>query len=197
MKVPTVHKIIISVIIAYAVITYFRVDPDDQFGVLQWFPVFIITAIYVGSMFVKYVLPNLVFKATNSILGSNAEIEHNPLHDARAASARGDYEESLGIYQSIAAENPDDPQVWLSQAMIQQKNLENPPAAIKTLRKAISSYEWPDDEKAFFMSRIAGIQIDDLANHEEASITLQDIIDTFPKTRHSVNATHKLDDLTK
>lgn len=189
------HMMIIGVIIVYAGITYFRIDPDDQFGVLNWFPVFVVAGTYVGVIFVKHVLPNVIYKATNSILGSNAEVEHDELHDARAALARGDYEEALETYRRIAAENPDDPQFWLSQAMIQQKNLANPPAAIKVLKQAIKSYEWTDDERAFFMSRIASIQIDDLADYKEASMTLQKIIDTFPKTRHSANATHKLDDL--
>lgn len=190
-----VHIAIITFIIIYAIVTYLRVDPQHQFGVMSWFPVFILAGTYVGILFVKHLLPNMVYRATNSVLGSNAEIEHDPLHDARAALARGDYEEAIEIYRSISAEDPSDPQPWISQSMIEKNNLANPPLAIKTLRKAISSHDWTDDERAFFMARIADIQINSLTDHAEASVTLQEIIDTFPETRHSANAAHKLHDL--
>ena len=189
------HLLIIVLIITYAVVTYFRIDEEKQFAVLSWFPVFIVAGIYTGTVFVKYALPHMVNVATNSILGSNAEIEYDPLHDARAALARGDHQEALEIYQEASVKNPENQQTWLSQVMIQQKHLDKPAAAIQTLKEAMKSHEWPDDERAFFMSRIADIQFNDLADNQAATITLQEIIQDFPKTRHSANATHKLHDI--
>lgn len=186
------HTIIAIGIIIYAIITHFRINPEDQFSVMNWFPVFLITGIYLGVIFVLYLLPTMVQTATDSVLGSNAEIENDPLHDARAAVARGDYQEAIDLYQKVLSEDAKNQQAWIDQANIQQKKLNNPQAAIETLQLALSSHDWPDNDEGYFMSRIADIQLNDLENKQAAVQLLQEIIDTFPNTRHSANATHKL-----
>lgn len=187
------HGTIVIILIIYAIITYYRVDPESKFGVMQWFPVFLITGIYVGIVFVVYILPNLVHSATNSVLGSNEKVEKDPRHDARAAEARGDYTEAAEIYNKLLTNSPEDEKSWLALVMIQQKKLHSPESAIKTLEKALLHDDWPEDSKAFFMSRRADIYLNDLDNQIEAATLLQQIIETFPNTRHSANATHKLD----
>lgn len=190
-----VHLIIIGIILIFALITRANIKPDDEFAAMNWFPVFVITGAYLGVVFATTLLPRLVHQTTSALFGSNAEIEHSPLHDARAAVARGDYEESIEIFQAIYTKDPTNHEAWLAQAMIYQKNLEQPKSAMQTYQRALQSHDWKDDQKAFFMSRMADIQLNELDTPTEAASLFQEIIDLFPNTRHSANAMHQLNSL--
>lgn len=177
--------------------TYFTTDTEDPIAAMSWLPVFIVVGVYLGVIVAFYLMPKMVDSIMTTISGSDMELEHTDFHDARVAVARGDYEEAIKIYQTISNNGPDNADPWLSQAMLQQKNLANPAAAVQTLKEALESYEWPDDEKAFFMSRMADIQLHDLEEFDLAANQLQQIIDQFPKTLHSANASHQLEGIRK
>ena len=77
-------------------------------------------------------------------------------------------------------------------AKIQHDNLEDPEASIATLREALESHEWPINDAAYFMGRLAEIYNEDLVDQESCVAILEQMIELFPETRHSANATHRL-----
>ena len=65
-------------------------DPDDASKQAAQLPALLIAGLYVGFMFVMYVLPALTTKATNAVLASNETVSRAPIHIAQAAYARGE-----------------------------------------------------------------------------------------------------------
>lgn len=164
---------------------------DDTSAVIQ-LPALMLAGIYAGGLFIMYILPAITDKATNMVYDSGEQVESDPLHDARAAHARGDYQEAIAVYLSVTNTDPYNRLPWVEIAKIQHDNLEDPDAAIHTLRNALESNEWPIDDAAYFMGRLSEIYIEDKEDQESAADVLKQIIETFPETRHSANATHKL-----
>lgn len=187
-----IHTGIIVLIIIYGIFVYSGIDEEEQFGVLKIFPVLIIGGLYLGILFVLYILPNIIDKGINSVLGSNEEIEADPYHDAHLAVAQGDYPAAIQIFKDRLETDTENMKPWVEIAKIQLKNLENPPAAIKTYQKALTKGDWSDNDTAYFMSRIADIQRTELEDQAAATETLQSIVAEFPDTRHSANAKHHL-----
>lgn len=152
----------------------------------------ILTMIYAGFLVITYVLPSAVDKMSEEMYGSTAEVEDDPLHDARAAFAQGDYLEAIRIYRQVFMEDPSNRFPMVEIAKIQRDNLSNPAVAVETLREALQAHEWRENDAAFFMFRIADIYENDLDNHEGAISMLKQVQEVLPETRHAANATHKL-----
>ncbi|MEN8695246.1 MAG: tetratricopeptide repeat protein [Akkermansiaceae bacterium] len=155
----------------------------------------LLTTAYIGFLVMTYVLPAFVDKMSEEMYGSTAEVEDDPLHDARAAVAQGDYPEAIKNYRQVFLQNPDDRFPMVEIAKIQRENLNSPAVAVETLREALESKEWRENDAAFFMFRIADIYENDLDNHEGSVAILKQVLETLPETRHSANATHKLREL--
>lgn len=154
-------------------------------------PLFI-TVIYAGFLVIAYLLPAFVDRMSEEMYGSTQEVEDDPLHDARTAFAQGDYPAAIALYRSVWNEDKDDRFPIVEIAKIQRDNLKNPAVAVETLREALESKEWRENDAAFFMFRIADIYENDLQNHEGCVSILQQVISDLPETRHAANATHKL-----
>lgn len=155
----------------------------------------LLTVGYLGFLVMAYVLPNLVDKMSEEMYGSTAEVEDDPLHDARVSVAQGDYLEAIRSYREAFQGNPDDRFPMVEIAKIQRENLNSPAVAVETLREALESKEWRENDAAFFMFRIADIYENDMKQHEGAVAMLKHVIETLPETRHAANATHKLRDM--
>lgn len=154
--------------------------------------VFLVIGLYSAFMFIAFVLPNLVHRATQEMYGSGAEVETDPMHDARALFAQGDYEGAVKAYHEVAKSTPDDRFPWVEMAKIQNDNLEDPDAAIATLREGLESQEWTVNNAAFFLFRIAELYEKEKEDPMTTVQLLQQIVELFPETRHSANATHRL-----
>ena len=50
-----------------------------------------LTAGYIGVLFVVYLLPTIAHKFTHAVYDSGEMVENDPMHDARALVAQGDY----------------------------------------------------------------------------------------------------------
>jgi tetratricopeptide (TPR) repeat protein len=172
-------------------------DPDDASKQAAQLPALLIAGLYVGFMFVMYVLPALTTKATNAVLASNETVSRAPIHIAQAAYARGEYIEAISLYRAIAEDETDNRLPWVEIAKIQNDQLEDPEVAINTLKTALEDKEWPADDAAFFMGRIAEIYLDNLNDKETCTAILQQIIDTFPDTQYSASAHHRLNEIAK
>lgn len=157
--------------------------------------VVIIFALYAAGMFIVYVLPGLANQATREMYGSGAEIEDDPLHDARALFAQGDYRGAIEVYRAVAKESKDDRFPWVEIAKIENDNLKNPDAAITVLREALEAQEWTVNNAAFFMFRIAELYEKEKEDAMTAIQLLEQVVEMFPETRHAANATHRLREL--
>ena len=154
--------------------------------------IFLAVGIYAAFMFITYVLPNLVHRATQEMYGSGEEVETDPMHDARALFAQGDYEGAIGAYHVVAKSHPDDRFPWLEMAKIHNDNLEDPDAAIAVLKEGLESQEWTVNNAAFFLFRIAELYEKEKEDRDTTVQLLHQIVELFPETRHSANATHRL-----
>jgi TolA-binding protein len=144
-----------------------------------------------GIFAVIYVLPILAQKATHSVYDSGEMVKHTAQDDARVAMAQGDYPAAIAAFRKAAAEEPESRLPWLEIAKIQRAHQEDPRGAIETLKTALESREWPEDDRAFFLFRISE-SYNEVAERDQAVGTLRRVIQEFPETRHSANARHKL-----
>ena len=149
----------------------------------------------IGIVFVTQVLPIIAQRLSQAVYENNEEVEADPFHDARVLMAQGDWEGAIESFQQAAQKDPDNRMPWTEIAKIQRQHLENPAAAIATLRQAIESNDWAIDDLAFLMFRLAEIYQEDFQDHTSAAAVFTQIIELFPETRHSANARTKLHEL--
>ncbi len=146
----------------------------------------------VGIVFVTQVLPMLANKVSSAVYENNEQVEEDPFHNARVLMAQGEWDGAIESFKLAAKKDPSNRMPWTEIAKIQRQHLENPPAAIATLRQAIESQDWEIDDVAFLMFRLAEIYEEDFHDHATAGTILSQIIELFPETRHSANARTKL-----
>lgn len=148
----------------------------------------------VGIVFVTQVLPLLANKISKGVYASDEQVEADPFHDARVLMAQGDWEGAIELFKLGSQKNPMDRMPWIEIAKIQRQHLENPAAAIATLRQAIESQDWEVNDVAFLMFRLAEIYDEDFHDRTTGGSILSQIMEMFPETRHSANARTKLHD---
>ncbi len=191
------HVIIFLIVAGIVAAVFFNTDSNDDTSAVMQLPALMLAGVYVGVMFVIYVLPAITDKATTAVLDSGELVERDPLHDARAAYARGDYEEAMEVYRRVADEDPYNRLPWVEISKIQHDKLEDSESSIATLRQALESHEWPINDAAYFMGRLADLYLEDLQDQEGCIAILNQMIELFPETRHSANATHKINEITR
>ena len=186
------HGVVFLVVAGIVAATFLTTDGKDDANAVFQLPALMLAAVYIGILFIMYVLPSITEKATHMVYDSGELVEKDPLHDAREAHARGDYEEAIAVYLSVTNDDPYNRLPWVEISKIQHDNLEDPDAAIQTLSNALESHEWAVNDAAYFMARISDLYLEDKEDQESAVNILQQMVETFPETRHSANATHKL-----
>jgi outer membrane protein assembly factor BamD (BamD/ComL family) len=78
---------------------------------------------------------------------------------------------------------------------VHAERLHDPQSALQVLSDHLQSKDWPVDDAAFIMFRIADVQQRHLHDFEAARDMLQQVIGNFPNTRHSANAHHKMSEI--
>jgi tetratricopeptide (TPR) repeat protein len=151
-----------------------------------------LTAGLMGVVFVVDILPAIAHKFTHAVYDSGEEVEEDVMHDARAKFAQGDFEGAVAAYRDAAAADPLNRLPWVEIAKIQRENMHDPDAAIATLRQAVEGQEWQVSDAAFLMFRLAEIYDEDRGDRASAASIMQQVMDSFPETRHAANARHKL-----
>jgi tetratricopeptide (TPR) repeat protein len=146
----------------------------------------------VGIVVVAHVLPMLAHRVTHAVYDSGEEVEKDPMHDARSKVAQGDWEGAIEAFREAATVDPLNRLPWVEIAKIQLDQLEDPQAAVQTLRQAIEGQGWQENDAAYLMFRLAGIYDEHLGDRASAATTMQQVMEQFPETRHSANARHKL-----
>jgi tetratricopeptide (TPR) repeat protein len=148
-----------------------------------------------GIVFATQILPLLANTVSKAVYETNEKVEADPFHDARVLMAQGEWDGAIESFKLAAKKDPSNRMAWTEIAKIQRDHLENPPAAIATLREAIESQDWEIDDVAFLMFRLADIYEQDFNDHANARTILTQVIELFPETRHSANARTKIHEL--
>jgi tetratricopeptide (TPR) repeat protein len=152
-------------------------------------------AIVVGILLASYVLPFFAQNVTQALFGGGQieePEEDNGIRDAHVLLAQGDYGEAIKAFRRATEMDPTNRMPWVEIANIQRDHLQVPAAAAETLREALEKHEWPLEDAAFLMFRLADVYDKNLGDRATAMAIMQQVIDSFPETRHSANATHKL-----
>lgn len=140
-----------------------------------------------------YVLPFLAQRATGGIFeGGPGFEEEDPMRDAHACLAQGDYDGAIVAFRKVANEDPTNRLPWVEMAKVYRTHLEDPAGAATVLRDALEAHAWEEDDACFLLFRLSEIYHEDMDDRETCRAIMQQVIDTFPETRHSANATHKL-----
>lgn len=153
---------------------------------------YFVIAIIVGFAIVSWVIPWISERIGTMMYSSGEEPEPDPRGRALALVAQGDYEGAIDEFRSLMKDRPDDRGPVVEIAKIYQDRLHNAEAAISTFEQALAAKAWPDDDRAFFLARLADINLEARADYDRARALLQQIQSEFPESRHSANATHRL-----
>lgn len=152
-------------------------------------------ATFLGILFVSFVLPNWASRVSQSVYGSNAELDDPAVYqEARALLAKGDYVEAIGVFREAVKEEPANRLPWLEIARIYSRHLDQPKEGIAALNEALAARDWPDEDRAFFIFRLAELYHEDPNGREQAVSALMRVIREFPDSRHAMNAKHRLKD---
>lgn len=146
----------------------------------------------VGIFFVVYLLPFFAQRITHAVYDSAEEVEKDPMHDARSLMAQGDYEGAIEAYKLAAAADPLNRLPWVEIAKVYKDHLDDPASAVQTIRHALESQEWEVNDAAYFLFRLAELYDEVEGNRASAIAIMNQVVEQFPGTRHSANATHKL-----
>lgn len=146
----------------------------------------------VGIVFVSILLPLFAQKITHSVYDSGELVEKDAMSGARSLLAQGDYTGAIAAYQEAAAEDPLNRLPWVEIAKIQKDHLHDSSAAIQTIRHALESQEWEVNDAAYFLFRLAELYDEVEGDRASAIAIMNQVVQEFPGTRHSANATHKL-----
>lgn len=152
----------------------------------------ILSVIYGGVLTVIYILPVVVDKVGEEMMGSTAEVDDDPLAEARLAVQEEDYPEAIAVYRKFWMENRDHRQSLVEIAKIQRVHLKNPEVAVNTLEEGLASFEWEEDDAAFLLFRMVEIYEEDLDDREKVVATLKRVVQELEGSRHAGNAAHKL-----
>ena len=167
-------------------------DGVESSGKLPLIIAVFVLAGLVGVLVVLTILPSLAHKFTHAIYDSGEIIEKDPMHDAHSLLAQGKYAEAVEAFKAAARADSFNRLPWVEIAKIQRLHLHDPDAAIHTLRTALEGQEWPMNDAAFLIFRLAEIYDEDRGDRTTAGALMQQVMDEFPETRHSANARHKL-----
>ena len=146
----------------------------------------------VGIFFVVTALPFLAQSFSQGVIGSDEKVDKDAMREARSLVAQGDYAGAIAAFQQAATVDPLNRLPWVEIAKIQKDQLEDPKAAIQTIRLALESQEWEINDAAYFLFRLAELYNEVDGDRASAVAIMNQVIEQFPETRHSANASHKL-----
>ena len=148
----------------------------------------------VGIFAVVHLLPFFAQRLTHAVYDSGEMVEKDVMHDARSLLAQGNYEGAIAAFQQAAAAEPLNRLPWVEIAKIYKDNLGDPASAVATIRHALESQAWEVNDAAYFLFRLAELYDEVDGDRASAVAIMNQVVEQFPGTRHSANATHKLHD---
>ncbi len=148
-----------------------------------------------GILMVKFVIPWIGDAMGEAVFSSGEQLEQDEVTKAAVCISQGDYPGAISHYEKMLEEKPNDPFPVAEIAKVHADRLHDPQSALQVLNDHWQRKDWPVDDAAFIMFRIADVQLTHLHDFEAARDMLQQVIGNFPNTRHSANAHHKMSEI--
>ena len=192
--------ILIAAALAYLGIVLFReariamaVEPEqvDQSRVVMLFGGLVLTGLVAGGVLVVLFLPVFGEWVGNFFFNPNERAEDTPHAAALAAIARGDYEQAVAEYRRCVERDGNDTHAISEMARLYCDELGDPASAESVLEEALAK-DWEHEEAVFLSSRLADVYWKYQHDARRARELLRQVVETFPNTKHSANALHRL-----
>jgi tetratricopeptide (TPR) repeat protein len=151
----------------------------------------LIVAVSGGVIVLKWVVPAIGDHIGETFYSAPEKAEQTPTQKAMALVAQGEYRKALAAFEKILAETPNDRFAVMEMAKIHHDKLGDTEAAIGVLEKAVAG-EWPDDDKGFFLIKVADMHASYSGNFARAKEVLDQLISEYPESHHAANAHHKM-----
>ncbi len=155
----------------------------------------IVVGVIGGILVVKFVIPWIGDAMGESLYSSGEKSEQDEMTKAAACISQGDYEGAIRHYEKMLEDKPDDPFPVAEISKVYAERLHDNAAALRVLEEHLQSKDWPVDDAAFIMFRIADVHLKHSHDFEAARDMLEQVIGNFPNTRHSANAHHKMSEI--
>ncbi|MEM6911627.1 MAG: tetratricopeptide repeat protein [Verrucomicrobiota bacterium] len=159
--------------------------------------VFVGGGLLLGAAFLIWVLPALINKVNDMLYDSGEQVELDETQRARVLVAQGDYDTAISEFRKLSQKHPEDRVPVIEIAKIQLDKLADPDAAIATFEEVLDGREWGPEDAAFFLFRLEELYLEEKGDSAKAIELLEFVIEQFPETRFSANATHKLHEIRK
>ena len=167
----------------------------SSMDVIAKFATFLLLTVGVAIFAAIFILPAVGEWIGNLFYSAPEEVEPDKYSEAASKLAQGDHQGAIKTYRAIAKDEPDSRFPHVEIAKIQLEQLHDAYAAIDTIQTALDSKEWPENDAAFFMFKLADLHENQHGDVETAKGFLNRVIESFPETRHSANARHKLNEI--
>lgn len=167
----------------------------SSMDVIAKFGTSLLLTIGVALFSAMFLLPAIGEWIGNLFYSAPEEVEPDKYGEAASKLAQGDYEGAIKTYRAVAKDDPSTRFPHVEIAKIQIEQLHDAGAAIQTIQTALDLKDWPENDTAFFMFRLAELHLQELGDEETAKGFLNRVMETFPETRHSANARHKLNEI--
>ena len=185
-----VSVVTLAILLVALLWTYMKEAGDGMKFVLV-----IVLSLTGGLLAVKFVIPWLGDAMGEAVFSSGEKVEQDEMTKAAACIAKGDYQGAIDHYEKMLEDKPDDPFPVAEIAKVHAERLRDPQAALKALEAHLQSKDWPVDDAAFIMFRIADVHLTQRHDFESARDMLEQIVGNFPNTRHSANAHHRMSEI--
>ncbi len=193
MNTTVIIRLCAVALIALAVVMGWRaIDKDNPGAQLIYM---IVVGVAGGLAGVKFLIPWIGDTLGTFFFSSGEQVTMDETTKAVAKLAQGDYAGAVAEYEKISKDRPDDTFPVAEIAKIYADKQNDPSRALGFLQQRLEGKEWPQDDAAFLMFRMADIQTEKLKDYQGAHDLLEQIIANFPNTRHSANAHHKLNEV--
>ena len=167
----------------------------SSMDVIAKFGTFLLLTIGVAMFAALFVLPAVGEWIGNLFYSAPEEVEPDKYAEAASKVAQGDYDGAIKTYRAISKDEPDSRFPLVEIAKIQLEQLHDPDASITTIQGALDSKEWAENDAAFFMFKLSELYLKEREDVETAKMFLNRVMESFPETRHSANARHKLNEI--
>lgn len=164
-----------------------RAESVDGTRVILYFAGTILLAVLIGVVLVLVFLPAVGEAAGNFFFQPNQKLGPSRHDQARAALDRGDPEGALKAYRALLIDEPGDLVATLEVARLLSVHRNDPPAAREFLENALRR-DWPRDDYAQLILRLAEIHAWHLDDLPRARELWQNLVIAYPGTSHADEA---------